>query len=461
VAVELATAGGGRQTTAARGRPSTVAEEWPLLYQGEQVGWLLVSPRSPQERFTERERQLLADIAGQAGAAAYTVRLTTALQRSRERLVLTREEERRRIRRDLHDELGPSLASQTFKLDAALELLERDPQAAAELLQSLKSENQALIADIRRLVYALRPPALDELGLLAALRIHVAPLAQYNDRLSFTITTLPDSLPPLPAAVEVAAYRIIMEAITNVIRYAKAQRCIVRLEVTPANLLITIADDGVGLPPEVRPGMGYGVGHGVGHGVGLASMRERAEELGGTFLLESAAMSGVQITAVLPLIEVRPALPEELPLVMEILAEAAAWLEAKGIQQWPSPPNEHWWRRMERHIASGEMYLASLSGEAIGTLRLTWSDPYWPSGEQNAGYVHSVAIRNRAHGLQIGTALLNWAMDQIRNQEKQTIRLDCAAGNGRIRQYYEEHGFTYRGQYQDHDYVAALYERKL
>jgi signal transduction histidine kinase len=232
---------------------------------------------------------LLADIAGQAGAAAYAVRLTTALQRSRERLVLAREEERRRIRRDLHDELGPSLASQTLKLDAALESLETDPAAAASLLQSLKTQNQELIADIRRLVYALRPPSLDELGLSAALQIHAGAMAQ-NGSLAIAIMTIPDPLPALPAAVEVAAYRMALEAITNVTRYARAQRCAVRLEMMPDRLTITISDDGIGLPSELHPG------------VGLTSMRERAEELGGQFEIGTAAMGGVLVTAVLPLV---------------------------------------------------------------------------------------------------------------------------------------------------------------
>lgn len=167
------------------------------------------------------------------------------------------------------------------------------------------------------------------------------------------------------------------------------------------------------------------------------------------------------MTAALPLPNLRPALPADLPIVMEILGEAAAWLAAKGIDQWPSPPNEHWWRRMERHIANREMYLASLNGEAIGTLRLTLSDPYWPNGEQNAGYVHSLAVRTRAHGLKMGNALLTWAMDEIRHQGRQYLRLDCATWNGRLRSYYEELGFRFCGQLQDDDYTAALYEMKI
>jgi signal transduction histidine kinase/RimJ/RimL family protein N-acetyltransferase len=448
-AVALHTAEGERQTIAATGQPSTVAEEWQLLYQAELVGWLIVAPRSAQEQFTGRERQLLADIASQAGAAAYAERQTIALQRSRERLVLAREEERRRIRRDLHDELGPSLASQTFALDAALELLETDPQAAVPLLTSLKSQNQTLIADIRRLVYALRPPSLDELGLLAALKVHISQIAPEGNGLQVKVTAVPDPLPPLPAAVEVATYRIALEAITNVVRHAQAHQANVWLAIAQASLSITIADDGIGLPPALRPG------------VGLASMRERAEELGGTFYLESAAGSGTLVTAILPLLEIKIALPEQLPLVMEIIGEAAAWLVARGIDQWPSPPNEHWWRRMERYIANGEVYLAYLSGEAMGSLRLTWEDPYWPTAAANAGYVHLLAIRNRVHGLKMGTVLLTWAMDESRRRGKQVIRLDCAAGNGRMRRYYEELGFRFCGEVRDHDYTAALYEKKI
>jgi signal transduction histidine kinase len=288
-AVALNAADGERYTAASTGRPSAVTEEWPLLYQGEIVGWLVVSPQASEKTFSERERLLLADIANQAGAAAHAIRLTTALQRSRERLVLAREEERRRIRRDLHDGLGPMLASQTFKLDAALELVEADPQAAAKLLQSLKTQNQSLIADIRHLVYALRPPSLDELGLLAALRVHLNQMALGSNGPAVKVAAVPDALPPLPAAVEVAAYRIALEGITNVTRHARAQRCELRLEVTPTGLLVQISDDGTGLPPDNQPG------------VGLVAMRERAEELGGTFQVTARAGGGTMVTTVLPL----------------------------------------------------------------------------------------------------------------------------------------------------------------
>jgi signal transduction histidine kinase len=284
-AIEVETDEGEHRTLAADGQRPPQVEEWPLRYQGQIIGRLLVGPRSPGEAFTGHERQLLGDIASQAGAATYAARLTTALQRSRERLVLAREEERRRIRRDLHDELGPTLASHTFKLDTALDLLDSDPAAVAALLQALKAQNQALVGDIRRLVYELRPPALDELGLQGALSAHfgqtTAPVV--------TVAATPDPLPPLPAAVEVAAYRIALEAVNNALRHAQADACAVALLVADAWLTLTVTDDGVGLSA------------GNALGIGLQSMRERAEEVGGTLTVETLSRRGARVTARLPL----------------------------------------------------------------------------------------------------------------------------------------------------------------
>jgi signal transduction histidine kinase len=284
-AIQVPTIDGLRRTVAETGHAPAPPEEWPLRYQGQVAGWLAVAQRTPGEAFTARERQLLADIASQAGAAAHAAQLTAALQRSREKLVLAREEERRRIRRDLHDELGPALASQTFKLDAALDLIDSDPATAAAILASLKIRNQELVGDIRRLVYELRPPALDELGLVGALQAHFGQL----DSPAITIVANPDPLPPLPAAVEVAAYRIALEAVNNVTRHAAAQSCRVSLDAAGRQFTLTVLDDGAGLPPNGN------------RGIGLASMRERAEELGGTFRLENPPTGGTCLVAILPL----------------------------------------------------------------------------------------------------------------------------------------------------------------
>ena len=148
---------------------------------------------------------------------------------------------------------------------------------------------------------------------------------------------------------------------------------------------------------------------------------------------------------------------DELPLVMEILAEAAAWLKQKGIDQWPSPPNEHWWRRMGAAIDRGEVYTAGFDKVRIGIVRLTWTDPYWPDDDL-AGYVHSVAIRTAMHGQGVGSSILSWAALKVRQRGKRFLRLDCLARNRRLRRYYEDHGFVCRGEVTDRDYIAALYE---
>jgi signal transduction histidine kinase len=273
---------------AAAPHPPTPISQLPLLYQGEIVGQLILAPRPGESGFGAADRRLLEDLARQAGVAAHTVRLTADLQRSRERLVATREEERRRLRRDLHDGLGPALAAQTLKVGAARALYPRDPASAERLLGDLERDIAAALADIRRLVYNLRPPALDELGLCAAIREYAAQCHTNGAGAPRITVEAPEHLPDLPAALEVAAYRIAQEALANVLRHAGARACRVRL--TLGELLeLEIADDGVGLPDRRRPG------------VGLASMRERAEELGGTCSVEAADGGGTVVRARLPL----------------------------------------------------------------------------------------------------------------------------------------------------------------
>jgi signal transduction histidine kinase len=268
----------------------------PLVYHKETVGRLVLSPRAPKEPFGPADRRLLDDIARHAEVAVHAVRLTADLQHSRERLVTTREEERRRLRRDLHDGLGPQLATLTLKLDAARNLLPHEPKATDALLAELKAETQAAIADIRRLVYALRPPALDELGLVSAIREQATNYglpqgpegeADHADTVVFSLEA-PEQLPPLSAAVEVAAYRIAQEAITNVARHARARTCRIRISLGK-ELQLEIIDDGVGLPLDRHAG------------VGLTSMRERAAELGGSCVIEPIPTGGTRVLVRLPL----------------------------------------------------------------------------------------------------------------------------------------------------------------
>ncbi|MEO5918552.1 MAG: GAF domain-containing sensor histidine kinase [Candidatus Limnocylindrales bacterium] len=269
------------------GQPTVV----PLVYGAEIVGELLVSARSPGESLSAADQKLLAALARQAGVAVRAYRLTVDLLESRERLVAAREEERRRIRRDLHDGLGPSLAAIGMRAEVAADLVSKDPATAQQMLADLHVQVQEALGDIRRLVDALRPPALDELGLVGALRAGA-------DRLGMDPAIrvdAPDPLPDLPAAVEVAAYRIALEAMTNVTRHAEATVCRVHLTATTATgdtgrmLEISVTDDGRGLPATLRPG------------IGLASMRERAAEVGGTCEIGSGPGSGTRVIARLPI----------------------------------------------------------------------------------------------------------------------------------------------------------------
>ncbi len=262
----------------------------PLSYQGEPVGQLLLAPRSPNAPFSVADQRLLNDVARQAGVVAHAVQLQHDLQRvaadlqlARERLVTTREEERRRLRRDLHDGLGPALASQTFKLDAARSLMTRDPARADALLSTVADQMQITVAEIRRLVYNLRPPALDQLGLAAALAESAGQAGG-----AAVVVDAPSDLPALPAAVEVAVYRIAQEALTNVARHADARHCWSRLWLENNRLCLEVRDDGRGLPAELRSG------------VGLHAMQERAAELGGVCTIESGP-GGTVVLAQLPL----------------------------------------------------------------------------------------------------------------------------------------------------------------
>ena len=277
----------GFRTAAAYGSPGGEPEMLPLVYQGEEIGRLVLSPRAPGEGFSDADRSLLEDLARQAEVAVHAVRLTSDLQHSRERLVATREEERRRLRRDLHDGLGAQLAGLSVQAGTLRRLIPHDPDAAGELVVELREELRGAIADIRRLVYDLRPPALDDLGLTEALRRLAERYGSEGEQLRVSVEARED-LPNLPAAVEVAVYRITQEALTNVARHARARSCVVRLVVND-DVALEIVDDGVGIPAERSAG------------VGLSSMRERASELGGSCVVESIPEGGTRVLVRLPL----------------------------------------------------------------------------------------------------------------------------------------------------------------
>ncbi|WP_139220463.1 sensor histidine kinase [Trujillonella endophytica] len=263
----------------------------PLLSGGEQVGRLLLAPRPGEATLGRRDLRVLRDVApGIAGAvragreSERAGRLAADLQRSRERLVLAREEERRRLRRDFHDGLGPVLAGLAMRAETAREV--EDPAVVRQLLDEVAEDARTALADVRRLVDGLRPPALDHLGLAGALR---AALAGRPRSGTPVVLEVPEPLGPLPAAVEVAAYRIAVEAVANVDRHAGATAARVRLTEDSGRLRVEVSDDGRG--SDGRPGSG----------VGLASMRERAAELGGGCSVTRRAGGGTVVRADLPL----------------------------------------------------------------------------------------------------------------------------------------------------------------
>jgi signal transduction histidine kinase len=287
---------GGREIAESYGKPSGDLVDFPLIYQGNDIGGLLVARRAPEEEFTQAELNLLSNIARQAGTAVHAVQLTAELQRSRQKLVTALEDERRRIRRDLHDGLGPTLAAHMLKAGAARAVLgDRQPEAG-RLLDELENDLENTLGQVRQLVYNLRPPALDQLGLAGAIQEYADQINRGNGTQAgdegqpglviHVSTRVPASA--LPAAVEVAAYRIVQEGLANVARHSGARECQVELTCDDS-VRLSIRDDGSGLPDGYRAG------------VGLSSMQERAAELGGYCKVKSRPGGGTQVLAIIPI----------------------------------------------------------------------------------------------------------------------------------------------------------------
>ncbi|WP_203778750.1 sensor histidine kinase [Paractinoplanes rishiriensis] len=285
VAVEVDRPGGER-VVAAYGEPSGPTEALPISYRGETVGRVVLPADGPRAALSAQDERLLGDMVRQAAVAARAAHLAQELQRSREQIVAAREEERRRLRRDLHDGLGPTLGGVGLRIDAARNMAARQPAEADKLLKQAREDVTAAVADVRRLVHDLRPPALDDVGLLGAVRQQAARLRAPG--LTVTVDDA-EGLDGLPAAVEVAAYRIASEALTNVARHARATSCRVRLVIEDGALVVEVTDDGVGIPA------------GTPSGVGLVSLRERAAELGGNFRIECPDGRGTVVRAELPM----------------------------------------------------------------------------------------------------------------------------------------------------------------
>ena len=251
----------------------------------------------PGETLSRRDTRLLEDLAVHVGGLVHGARLAQDLDRSRAALVTTRADERRRLRRDLHDGLGPGLAGIAFGLGAARNRLRDDPDAADALLERLQAQARGAVGEVRGLVEGLAPVELEEAGLTESIRAGAARIGfgipPDGERMGFGVPSSCElsvdsgHLGPLPAALELAAYRIVMEALANVTRHARATRVWVSLR-RDAALWLEVADDGDGMPS------------GFVAGVGVTSMRARAAELGGTLTIEPRTAGGTTVACRLP-----------------------------------------------------------------------------------------------------------------------------------------------------------------
>lgn len=286
-AIELYAVDGARVPASTFGSSTGEPVEVALVHQGTELGRLILDTGPAREQFGPADQRLLDALARQIAVVAHNVQLTLRLRRSLEQTVTAREEERRRLRRDIHDGLGPALAAGTMQLEVARRLVHSNPTKAEDLLTKLADSQQSLIADLRRLVEGLRPPVLDQLGLVPALRQRATGFATGTSPLVVHIDADGD-IEPLPAAVEVAAYHIVLESLTNTARHARATEATVQLRRSDG-LLVEVRDNGYGLPDSYRAG------------VGLTSIRERATELGGSASITSAPGGGTLVRARLPL----------------------------------------------------------------------------------------------------------------------------------------------------------------
>lgn len=262
------------------------------LYAGKvHVGQLSLAVRPGLEPLGRADERLLEALSHVLASSAYNLGLQQALRKALAQAVTAREEERRRIRREIHDGIGPLLVAALLRTESAMDLPSGSP-SQIESLQKLHDLQKTALIDIRSLLEGLRPPALDHGGLLSALQQHAklsaGMTAPNSPAVSFEVS---GDLSILPAAVEVGAYRIAQEAISNATKHAGAQRIAVRMTRTDTGLTVEVEDDGIGAVADTNP-----------RGVGLASMTERATELGGWCTNGHSSNGGTRIKAWLPIL---------------------------------------------------------------------------------------------------------------------------------------------------------------
>ncbi len=271
---------------AASGTAVTETRRLPLLRDGETVGEIVVGLRPGELRLSAGDEQVLRIVGPLLAQTLRARALALDLKESRTAAIAAIEEERRRLRRDLHDGLGPTLSGIAHTAAAARNTMTTNPSATDALLQGLRSDAAAAVGEIRRLVYNMRPPALDELGLVAALRQQVSVIRTPTGS-PMHVFVEADELPTLPASVEVAAFRIATEAVTNSARHSGTDQVWLQIRHEHDHLEVTVRDEGA-------PGAAWV------SGVGLSSMRERAAEIGGSVDIVSNG-SGSRVHALLPL----------------------------------------------------------------------------------------------------------------------------------------------------------------
>ncbi|MEV0532505.1 ATP-binding protein [Kitasatospora sp. NPDC050463] len=307
----------GRRPLAAVGRTDGPGQAFALVHHGETIGELTVGLREGEERLEAGDIDILRSLADQVSPAVASLRLRQDLQASREQIVAAREEERRWLRRDIHDGLGPALAGLRLRVDNAAAAAAagatgeagaagraRGGTAAssgadvAQALVGISADLAMAIKEVRRITDRLGPAPLGEFGLARA--VQQLALTFSGAGLAVTAALTPDPLPALPAAVEVAVYRITAEALNNVLHHARAGRADVVVRVDDETLTLTVQDDGVGYRPVAGEDSRAPSGGG-GDGVGIRSMADRAAEIGGSCTIGPLPREhGTRVRAVLP-----------------------------------------------------------------------------------------------------------------------------------------------------------------
>jgi signal transduction histidine kinase len=256
------------------------------MYQGERIATLVVPSRRGESELTSRDRQVASRLAIHAAPALHGARALADLKNAHSRLLHAREEERKGLRRDLHDDLSPTLAGLALEAAALSRTAQHVNVELAAMADSLNGDIHAAVAQTREIAYGLRPPILDDKGLVAAIRARLS--GQQADHLRVEIQASSEPL-VLPAAVDLAALRIVQEAVSNVRKHANAAHCTVALAERDGELQVTVSDDGIGPPPRIQSGLG------------LASIQQRATELGGSAVFMSAPRGGMRVAVRLPI----------------------------------------------------------------------------------------------------------------------------------------------------------------